>query len=368
MPRFWLTILLVATLVSGSASAQEPAPKLPAAQIAKVDEAVKAAMEKGQIVGLAIGIIDNGEVAYLKGYGLADREGNVPVTSRSLFRWASVSKPVTAVAAMQLVDKGQLDLEADVRKLVPEFPDHGSTITMRQLLCHQSGIVHYTNGKVVKTNRRYLQPNPFIDVVLALDNFKESPLIHKPGEKMSYTTHGYILASAVVERAGKQTFATQVKDRIAKPLGMKTFRPDYQWEQIPYRAVGYKKKGDEIVMSTDTDVSWKLGGGGFISNIDDFAKFGAGLINRKLVSEKAEKEMWTAQKTSTGESTSYGLGFGIDVNADGRLKVSHSGSQEKTKTMMILFPKQKRGVVLMTNSEWVNPGQVANEVVQALKW
>jgi serine beta-lactamase-like protein LACTB, mitochondrial len=238
---------------------------------------------------------------------------------------------------------------------------------MRHLLNHQSGIVHYMNGKVVKTTRKYQQANPFIDVVLALDHFKESPLIHKPGEKYSYSTHAYILASAVVERAGKQTFATQVKERISKPLGLKTMRPDYQWEQIPYRAVGYKKRGDEIVTSTDTDVSWKLGGGGFISNIEDFARFAAGLVNHKLVSEKAEKEMWARQKLGDGELTGYGLGFGVETTPDGRLRVSHGGAQEKTRTMMIFFPQQKRGIVLMTNSEWVNPGQLANQILEELK-
>jgi CubicO group peptidase (beta-lactamase class C family) len=97
MPRLYLTILLVLPWIAGSSLGQEPAPKLPAKQITKIDETVKAAMEKGKIVGLAVGIIDNGEVAYVKGYGQADREANVPVSARTMFRWASVSKPITAV-------------------------------------------------------------------------------------------------------------------------------------------------------------------------------------------------------------------------------------------------------------------------------
>lgn len=358
--------VFVCFLGFSAAFGQEAAPRLSPDKVAIVDKVVQEAMEKGKIVGLAVGIIENGQVAFLKGYGLADREGNVPVSSKTMFRWASVSKPVTAVAAMQLVEKGQLDLEADIRNFVPEFPKQEQVITTRQLLCHQGGIVHYTNGKVVKTKRQYPMSNPFVDVVLALDNFKESSLVCKPGEKMSYSTHGYILVSAVVERAGKGSFAKQVHDRIAKPLGMKTFRPDYQWEQIPYRAVGYVKRGDEIIPSTDTDVSWKLGGGGFISNIEDMARFANGLINRKLVSEETEKKMWTPQELSDGTATEYGLGFWVRMTDDGKLRVSHSGGQEKTRTMMIVSPSEKRGIVLMTNCEWVNPGQFANEVVREL--
>ena len=151
-----------------------------------------------------------------------------PATTQ--FRWASISKPVTAIAALQLVEKGLLDLDADVRTYVPEFPEKDFKITARQLLCHQAGIVHYDNGKVVPTEKKYKEAHPFADVVTALDTFKESPLLSVPGEKYSYTTHGFILLSAVVQRAGKEKFADQVHTRIAKPLGMSGFRPDYEWE------------------------------------------------------------------------------------------------------------------------------------------
>ncbi|NLE36868.1 MAG: beta-lactamase family protein, partial [Pirellulaceae bacterium] len=234
-----------------------------------VDDAIRAEMERQQAVGAAVGVVRDGRVVYLKGYGHADREAGVPVTEQTLFRWASISKTLTAVAAMQLVERGLLDLDADVRSHVPEFPDKGVVITPRQLLCHQGGIVHYSNGRVIRTEREYDTPHPFEDVVTALDTFKESPLVAKPGERASYTTHGYILLSAVVERAGSETFADQVRRRIVEPLGLTTLRPDYQWESIDHRAVGYRTRRGRVVRSTDTDVSWKLGGGGYLSNIGD---------------------------------------------------------------------------------------------------
>jgi CubicO group peptidase (beta-lactamase class C family) len=355
---YFLRPLAVAAVLALPPAAVAQAP--PFEQAEAVDKAVRAEMAKGQLVGVAVGVIRDGKVVYLKGYGQGDRENNVPVTSKTLFRWASCSKPVTALAAMQLVEQGKLDLHADVRGYVPEFPDKGVKLTTRQLLCHQAGIVHYANGKVIRTERKYDSPNPFEDVVLALDTFKDSPLVNKPGEKFSYTTHGYILLSAVVERAGKQKFADQVAGRIAKPLEMTTFRPDYQWLKLPDRAVGYVKKGDKVVPSSDTDVSWKLGGGGFVSNIDDFAKFAAGLMSRKLVSEKTEALMWTPQKTADGEPT---VGFQI---ARSPLRVSHTGAQEKTRTVFTIDPKARTGVVVMTNSEWANPTQVAAAVSNAV--
>jgi serine beta-lactamase-like protein LACTB, mitochondrial len=342
-----------------------PAEALTPDQTRVVDQAVLAELARQDAVGLAVGVVEQGEVVYVTGFGYADRDRGEPVTPGTLFRWASCSKPLTAVAAMQLVCEGKLDLDADVRTLVPEFPDKSVRITARQLLCHQGGVVHYTNGRVVRTKREYSTPNPFRDVVLALDKFKESPLVSRPGDRYSYTTHGYVLLSAMVERAGKQPFADQVRDRIARPLGLTTLRPDYQWEDIPGRAKGYRKVKGEIVPSVDSDVSWKLGGGGYLSSVEDFARFARGLLRRELVPEKIESAMWTPQRLAGGKPTTYGLGFSVD-GAGEDFRVAHSGSQEKTRTRMVLYPRRRSAVVVMTNCEWVNPGQVTTAVFRAL--
>jgi CubicO group peptidase (beta-lactamase class C family) len=355
-----------------------PAMSTAASPLAKhVDHAMRDEMAGQELVGLAVGIIQDGQIAYLKGYGLADREQHVPVTRQTMFRWASISKSITAVAAMQLWERGKLNLDRDVRRYVPEFPDKGTPIRVRHLLCHQGGIVHYTNGKVIRIKRDYPVAHPFENVIYALDTFRESPLVNEPGEKYSYTTHGYILLSAVVERAGKQKFAHQVRDRIAKPLKLATLQPDYQWEEIPHRAVGYLQRGGQVEVSTNTDVSWKLGGGGFISNIDDLAKFAAGLLNHRLVKPATRQKMWARQMTSGGEQTKYALGFSFNHYRDGELHtwsangtgieiVGHSGSQEKTKTWMALSPQKKLGVVVMSNSEYASPRRLAGRLLEVV--
>src|SRR5690606_10775158 len=118
---------------------------LAAGRAAAVDRAVEAEMERQELVGVAVGVIQGGKVVYLQGYGLADREKQTPVTTKSVFNWASNSKPFAAVLAMQLAEKKKLDLDADVRDYVPEFPDKRARITARHLLDHQSGIPHYGN-------------------------------------------------------------------------------------------------------------------------------------------------------------------------------------------------------------------------------
>lgn len=360
--------LVLVLLLAAPAPAQSP----PYARAAAADRAAAAEIEKQGLVGTAVVVIDGGAIAWSKGYGYADREKQVPVDpAATQFRWASVSKPVTAVAALQLVERGLLDLDADVRRYVPEFPDKGAMITARQLLCHQGGIVHYANGKVVRTVRTYTDPHPFADVVVALDTFKESPLVNPPGEAFAYSTHGYILLSAVVQRAGKERFADQVRARVAGPLGMADFRPDFQWEDIPRRAAGYTRSGGVIARrpaDRDPDVSWKLGGGGYTSPVTDLARFGVGLLGRKLVSEATERAMWAPTRPA-GEKgpRSYGLGFALGATPSGVKWVGHSGSQEKARTFLMLDPAGKRGVAVMTNSEWAEPRAVAAVVMDAIR-
>ncbi|MCP3919043.1 MAG: beta-lactamase family protein [bacterium] len=357
-----LLVAFVSPILQDPAGAAEPAVLASPEVLAGLLEAARAEQE---LVGLAAAVIVDGKIHYSAGFGHADREKEVPVTGDTLFRWASISKPLTAIAAMQLVEKEQLDLGLDVREYVPEFPEKDFAITARQLLCHQSGIVHYRNGKVVRTEREYDVENPFADVVLALDTFKASPLVHVPGEDYAYTTHGYILLSAVVQRAGKQPFAQQVHERIAKPLGMTSLEPDYQWKEIPGRAVGYTRLYGIIVRSTNTDVSWKLGGGGFLSNVDDLARLAIGLIGDDLLSEEARTVAWTAQETNKGKATGYGLGFGV-ARIGESLRIGHTGSQEKTRTLMWLFPAEEIGVALMSNSQYANLRPIASRVMDAV--
>jgi len=327
-------------------------------------------MDRQQLVGIAVGLIQDGKVTYLRGFGYADREKAIPVDTGTMFRWASISKTMTAITALQLWEQGKLDLDADIRSLVPAFPAqvHDGkevVVTPRMLLCHQGGIVHYTNGTVIPRQQQYRREYPFRNVRLAVNDFSLSPLVNGPGEKYSYTTRGYILLSAAVQQAGGQKFAAQVQRRIARPCGMTTLQPDYQWKEIPNRAVGYRKVNDKIVPSTDTDVSWKLGGGGFISTIGDIARYGVGLLEGMLVSADTEKRMWTPQPTSDGTRTTYGLGFQV-FNPENPRVLGHGGAQEKTRTVMVLSPESETGVVVMSNCEYANPNRFAQILLPLL--
>jgi CubicO group peptidase (beta-lactamase class C family) len=335
------------------------------AEAAAVDRAITDEMERDQLLGLALGILRDGEIVYLKGYDFADCARTKPVTDETLFRWASCSKLLGAIAAMQLVEQGKLDLDADVRTYVPEFPEKPHVVTTRQILCHQSGIPHYSNGEVVPTLRDYPSPHPFEDPVLALDKFNQSPLLYEPGTQMTYSSHAFVLLSAVVQRAGGAPFCDQVRRRITDPVGADTLRPHFHDLDETHWSEGQTKVDGVIIRSEVEPIDWKHAAGGYVSNIDDFARFARGIIRRQYVSEQTEAAMWTRQKLKGGEETYYGLGFRVD-DENGRLKVSHGGAQSDVRTRLVCYPTERHGMVCLCNCTWGEPEKYTTLAYQAL--
>jgi len=337
---------------------------LSVALTAAVDTAVQKEIHQQKLVGTAIGVIRGGKIVYLKAYGDADLATKKPVTLETVFNWASNSKPLAAVLAMQLVEKGLLDLDADVRTTVPEFPDKIAIMTCRQILCHQSGIPHYTNGKIIPTLRKHTEKDPSMDPLISLEKFDKSPLIFQPGAKTAYSSYAYVLLSAAIQKAGKQPFAEQVRERVTKPLALTSF----EWDTVnlkPSWATGYEMNNGTIVVTPDVAHDWKHGAGGFKSNIKDFARWAQALVNRELVTEATQSKLWTPQPLKDKSPTTWGLGFVLGGSGD-KLRVSHGGSQNETRTIMMLVPKERRGIVVMSNCNFAEVGKIAAAVDAAL--
>ncbi|MEE2937849.1 MAG: serine hydrolase domain-containing protein [Planctomycetota bacterium] len=331
---------------------------------AAVDSAVAEQMKQQRLVGVAIGIIQNSTVVYTKGYGFSNFESRTPVNESSVFNWASNSKPVMAVAAMQLVETGQLDLDLAIEKYLPDLPDHLSAVTTRQLLCHQSGIPHYSNGRIVPSEKR-ITARQELDPSISIHRFALSPLIFRPGSKTDYSSYAYVLLSSVVQSAGKKKIETQLVERIGRPLDLKSFQLDLPFTGQKNWVIGYKIANGAPEPIEDYAHFWKHGAGGYKSDVRDFAKFASALANKQLINEKTTTAMWTNQKTVDGVKSNYGLG--VVVEGEGRsLKISHNGSQDETRTRMVLYPNQGHGVVVMCNTQGAVPGRITTAVYSAM--
>lgn len=320
-----------------------------AARAAAVSAEVEKLRAEQGIPGIGAAVAVRGEVVWAAGFGQSDVENAVPVTNATMFRLGSVSKPITAVAALQLVEQGRLDLDAEVQRYVPAFPRKAWPVTTRELLSHMAGVRHY-QGDEFDSVRRYASVSEGLDI------FKDDPLLFEPGTRYSYSTYGYSLVGAVVEAAAGKPFVPLVRDAIFVPAGMTAARDDDARAIIPGRAQGYAKGPDGRLQNSDpADTSYKIPGGGFIATATDVARFGAAFLEGKLVGPSAIATMLTPALTRDGQSHAYGLGFSTRQGPP--REAWHTGGQQRVSTVLFLHPESGVVVVLLTNLEEA-PGRV----------
>lgn len=336
-----------------------------------VDAAVNAEMERQNIVGTAIGIIQDAKVIYTKGYGWSNIKSHTPVTDDTVFNWASNSKPLISIAALQLVQNGHLKLDKAIVSYCPTLPPQLQQITTRQLLCHQSGIPHYSNGTVISSRERANRTEKpdllgELDPIESISRFTLSPLLFEPGSQTSYSSYAYVLLTAVVQTAGNQPIGVQLKNRIINPLKMTSFQLDLPVNQQANWTRAYKILNGKPAEISDYPHFWKHGAGGYKSNVKDFAKFATALANSTLINQSMSTAMWTPQNTTDGKESSYGLGV-VVTDSGQSIKISHNGSQDETRTRMVVYPNRRHGIVVMCNSQGSDPAKITTAIYTALR-
>lgn len=342
------TALLVVVLAA-AAPAQQPA-----AWADAVQAAIGQRLAAERIPGLSCAIGVGDAIPFQQGFGLADVENDVPATAATVYRLASISKPVTAVCAMQFAEQGKLDLDRSVHELVAAWPAKPWPVTTRHLLAHLGGVRHYRAGEPESSVHYRNQTE-------ALARFAGDPLLHEPGTAYHYSTYGFNLVAAVVEQAAGQPFAQVVRERIAAPSGAPSLQDDDVRRIIRGRAQGYVFAGDTLQNSALLDGSYKLGGGGLCSSAPDLVRFAQALVAGRLVQPATLAQMWTPVSPRNGKASGYGLGFRVE-SVDGRRVVSHGGAQSRVSTLLYMLPDQQVVVVLLCNLEKVRLLPLAQQI------
>ncbi|HEY6436968.1 MAG TPA: serine hydrolase domain-containing protein, partial [Ignavibacteriaceae bacterium] len=179
-------------------------PSLSFAQIDSTDIIVRQMMENQKIVGLSLAVIKNGKPVVNKGYGLANVELNVPVTSETVIRLGSVSKQFFSTAIMKLMQDGKLSIEDSVHKFFPDAPDAWRPITIKNLMCHTSGLQRegpaYNNFKI----------QPDIDIIKSAYSL---PLRFKTGEKYEYCNLGYFMLAEIIKQVSGMPWQDYIHDQ-----------------------------------------------------------------------------------------------------------------------------------------------------------
>jgi CubicO group peptidase (beta-lactamase class C family) len=282
--------------------------------------------------GAALLVEIDGKTVYQKGFGLANVNTKSPITAETNFRMASVSKQFTAMGILLLEKDGKLSLDDPLIRFFPELNSQVSRkVQVRNLLTHSSGILDYEH--LMNPNQR----EQLLDAdVLALLKDRDS-LYFEPGSQFRYSNSGYCLLALLIERVSGQPFATFIRARIFKPLGMNQSVVYEAGKPIANRARGYRQKGKTFVFSDQSLTSATKGDGGVYTSLIDYQKWNKALHNGTLLDLKAALQR-TEKAIPSKPSNYYGAGWFFRQPTNPIL--FHSGSTCGFNNFVVMVPEK----------------------------
>lgn len=259
----------------------------------RADAYMRAAVANGQFTG-AVLVVRDGEPLIDTAYGMASYELGVPNTPRTAFHIASMTKQFTAMAIMQLRNRGKLKVDDPICTYLDNCPPAWKPITIRHLLTHTSGIRNVSSlpDWDDDLSLKHYSRGGFVDLFRAL------PLRFVPGEKYEYSNSGYFLLGLIVERLSGSAFGDYLKANIFTPLGMSHSSYDDNRAVVPGGASGYYSRGSAFITATYVDPSTRLGDTGIVSTTGELLRWDQALYTERLVSRRTLDEIFTPSATA----------------------------------------------------------------------
>lgn len=300
-----------------------------------------------------------GKIVFSSGTGSIDLEHGVPARGTSVYNIGSVSKIVTAVAMMQLLEQKRVSLDDDIRSYVPAFPDKGFKITIRQLLTHTSGIRHYHKTDFPGTpDNENIQP--VTDYLDGLRFFANDPLLFQPGSFYFYSSYGVNLLQGVIEKASGLPFEQYLQQRIWTPAGMTTASLDIEDRIVPNRARSYRIDGGKVFNYYYNDLRYKFASGGMIASAEDLVRFGMAVNHNALLTTGARDVMLSSQlhglrkfrEGAPPEELEFeqGMLWRLRHDSDGRRVAYECGSVKGSNACLVDFLDEDLIAAVVTNS------------------
>lgn len=307
--------------------------------------------------GAALAVVRDGEIVYEQGYGLAQLEYDIPITPKTIFHVASVSKQFTAFAITMLAEAGKLSLDDDIRVYLPEIADFGDTITIRHLIHHMSGLRDQWVLLAMAGWR--------LDDVITRDQimrlvWRQRELNFKPGDEYLYCNTGYTLLAEIVERITGQSFAEWTAENIFQPLEMTSthFHDDHQLV-VPNRAYSYARQGGGYRKAVLSYAN--VGATSLFTTVEDLAKWETNLDDGRVGGPAVIQTMHTRGVLNSGDTLSYAFGLGIGEYR-GVKTIGHSGADAGFRSYVVRFPEEDFAVVVLSNLADFSPSAMAQRV------
>lgn len=293
--------------------------------------------------GYAISAIEEGEVVFRKAYGMASNEYDLPLTTKSLFDFASIAKTFTGWAVAKLIIDRKISPDDDIRTYVPEFPDFGHKVTISHLLYHTSGLPDWF--EVIRlAGKRYTDVHSK-EMLLELV-FSQGKLNFVPGERFEYSNTGYLLLAETVEKVSGQNFADWCEEKIFQPLGMKNTRfLKSHAEIIKNRAMAYCGTGGTGYVNCFSQL-YSPGSSSLYSTLDDMTLWLEEIGKREFGGSEVWDLMLRTGTLSNGDGVNYGCGISMRHHKS-HASIGHGGSWLGYLSDLVYYPQERVGYVLM---------------------
>jgi len=333
--RKLISIVLISTLSSCSSQNANP------------DSLLKTYCDKSKSMGMVAGFSKGGK-QWVSSIGYANQDQNKLMTNDTRVRLASVSKTITAVALMQLVEKGQVSLDDKVLDYLGDLPSHFSDVTIRHLLNHSSGVRSYKSSKERRNYKEYAS------LADAATIFIVDELEMLPGSAYAYSTYGYVLLGLVIEKVTGVNYGDYLKANVFQPAGM-GFTGIERIDSISefQSTVYHKNSKGKVKQEKRSNLSDRIPGGGIYSTVGDMLLFGQALLDYKLVS-KASFDLMMTDSGLKKEGNPYGMGlFLYGENPKYGNVVGHSGGQLGASVQLMLLTDIKAVTFVASNTSSV---------------
>ncbi len=302
--------------------------------------------------GAAVSVWRDGKAVFSNTYGMANLTYGIPFEEDTRTNIGSTSKQFTAFAVMLLVDEGKLSLDDDVRVHIPELPDLGETVTVRNLVTHTSGYREFLNLLIMSGRR--LDYGDYIDRAELIDIVKRQPALqNSPGAEWNYNNTAFGLAAVIVERISGQHFPDFMKEQVFEPIGMHDTEvrrsPDHT---VLNRSAGYAPDSTGAFVEK-RDIGAAIGAGGIYSTLADLQLWVENIADPHIGNKDIFKQMMTSFVLNNGEETGYGFGLFIDEQNDLR-RIHHGGADSAHRSMLAYYPELNAGVTAQSNHAGFN--------------
>lgn len=301
-------------------------------------------------------VAKNGKILFHQAIGKANIELGVEMKTDHVFRIGSITKEFTAVAILQLQEKGKLDIKDPIHKYLPDYPKQGKGITIEHLLTHTSGIKRYDGmAEVEHLQHTAVTPMQIIKV------FKDAPLEAEPGEQYQYNNYGYILLGAIIEEVSGMSYAAYLEQNIFKPALLKNTYFGEELAPAQDRATGYQRQDGRYAKAPYLNMAIPYAAGALLSNIDDLYTWTKALQNHQLLSEESLAKAFSAYQLKNGSQTPYGYGWQLSEMYN-RKVVGHDGVIQGFLSYALYLPEEDLFVAVLSNCTCKNPVDATNKL------